>query len=111
MRTSISARCSRRTGRTDEAIEAYRQVVRLRPEQADGYRQLGAVCLKAKRYAEASQSLVNSLRFDPTNAQARHDLGVAYHYMGDPDLAAEEYKQLRNIDKGLANKLFDLINL
>ena len=43
-----------------------------------------------------------AVRLDPDYARAYSNLGTTYFWMGQPDLAADAYRQALRIDPGLA---------
>jgi tetratricopeptide (TPR) repeat protein len=61
------------------------------------------------RYNEAIESYKQAIRIKPDYAEAHLILGLAYIITGDKGSALDEYKILKEIDKELANKLFNAI--
>jgi len=53
--------------------------------------------------------LKKSIQLDKNNANAHYLLGIYYQYENEHDLAVNEYKILQEIDKDLAEQLFELI--
>ena len=51
-----------------------------------------------------------TIRIDPNDVYVQFNLGVSYLQIGDKNSALDEYKNLKELDIDLANKLFDLIN-
>ena len=70
---------------------------------------MGGVYGELGEYAKAIESYKEALRQNPEYAEAHFGLGLTYHYMGKQSFAIEEYKILKELDKDLANKLFNLI--
>jgi tetratricopeptide (TPR) repeat protein len=95
--------------RYEEAIEAFKQAIRIKFDYPEGHLNLGAAYNQVGRYEEAIESYKQAVRIKPDFAEAHLDLGMIYLRMGDRDSALGEYKILRDLDKELANKLFDLI--
>ncbi|MBP1696041.1 MAG: hypothetical protein H6Q41_1229, partial [Deltaproteobacteria bacterium] len=58
---------------------------------------------------EAMDSYKQAIRLKPSLAEAHLNLGMAYLRLGDKGSAIEEYKILKELDKVLANRLFNLI--
>jgi tetratricopeptide (TPR) repeat protein len=92
-----------------EAIESYKQALRLKFDYAEGHLNLGAAYFRMERYEEAIESYKQAIRVKPKLAEAHLDLGMSYLKAGDRNSALEEYKTLKELDKELANRLFNLI--
>ena len=69
-------------GRYREAIEAFREVLRLKPDGAIAWYNLGTVYGKLGRYHEAIEANREALRLKPDYADAWNNLGVNYCAMG-----------------------------
>jgi tetratricopeptide (TPR) repeat protein len=61
-------------GQHEEAVEAYKKVVELRPDDAEAYRALAAGEEDAGKMREARESLEHSLALDPNQPSAYQDL-------------------------------------
>jgi len=96
-------------GKYFKAIESYKEAIRINPEDAKAYNNMGGVYGELGEYAKAIESYKEALRQNPEYAEAHFGLGLTYHYMGKQSFAIEEYKILKELDKDLANKLFNLI--
>src|SRR5215213_3243643 len=66
------------SGRYKEATESYRQAIRLRPDFAEAFSNLGYAYGKLERYAEARAVLEQAIRLDPRLAKAHNNLGYVY---------------------------------
>ena len=95
--------------RFEDAIESFKQAIRIKFDYAEGHLNLGAAYNQKGRYEEAIQSYKEAVRLKPGLAEAHLNLGMTYLRVGDRGSALEEYKTLRNLDRDLANKLFNLI--
>jgi len=101
--------CHDMLGKYNEAIESYKQAIRIKPDYAEAHRNLGVAYVSLGRYNEAIESCKQAIRIKPDNAEAHFTLGLAYIIIGDKGSALDEYKILKEIDKELANKLFNAI--
>lgn len=63
--------------RPAEAIEQYREVVRLEPERVIAWNNMGLLLVGQKNFVEAISALDTALRLDPHAASANYALGVA----------------------------------
>lgn len=97
-------------GNYQEAIEAFKQCIRLKPDLAEAHIGLGLAYDELGRYLEAIEPYKQTIRLEPNNAKAHYGLGVALLFLGDKQKAMEEYKILEKLDESLANELFVLIN-
>jgi tetratricopeptide (TPR) repeat protein len=61
------------------------------------------------RYEEAIESYKQAVLVKPGLPEAHLNLGMTYLRVGDRGSALEEYRILRDQDKELANRLFNLI--
>src|SRR5262249_47236662 len=70
--------------RYDEAIAAYKAVIRAEPKNIRAYRELGVVYGKQGRYDEAITALQEATKLDPHDFQTQYVLGAAYLQKGLP---------------------------
>ncbi len=69
--------------------------------------QIGNLYYDAQQYPEAVKYYQNSLAINPKETDVRTDLATAYHLMGQPDRAIQEYDEVLKIDGKHANALFN----
>jgi tetratricopeptide (TPR) repeat protein len=96
-------------GNYHEAIESYKEAIRIQFDYAESHLNLGAAYFQMGRYQEAIESYKQAVRINFGLAEAHLNLGMAYLRLGDRGSALDEYKILRDQDKDLANRLFNLI--
>jgi tetratricopeptide (TPR) repeat protein len=98
-------------GRHQEAIESYKQAIRIKPDYAKAHYGLGLVYASPDlcRWQEAIEALKQAIRIKPDYVEAHFFLGVTYLMTGDKGSALEEYKILKTLDVDKANELFNLI--
>jgi len=77
------------------------------PNNAALLYQIGNLYYDAQQYPEAVKYYENSLNISPNATDVRTDLGTAYHLMGQPDKAIQEYDKVLKIDGKHANALFN----
>jgi tetratricopeptide (TPR) repeat protein len=95
--------------RYNEAIDSYKEAVRIQFNYAEGHLDLGAAYFHTGRIEEAIVSYKQAIRLKPSLAEAHLNLGMAHLRLGDKGSAIEEYKILKDLDRGMANRLFNLI--
>ncbi len=101
--------CYDRLGAYTKAIEAYKQALRIDPDNVDVYYEMAHAYVNLGRYKDAIEVYKQAIRIDPDYVQAHFLLGFTYLMVGDRNSALNEYKILNELDIDLANKLFDLI--
>ena len=69
--------------------------------------QIGNLYYDAQQYPEAVRYYEESLKIDPKATDVRTDMATAYHLMGQPDRAIQEYDAVLKIDGKHANALFN----
>ncbi len=75
--------------KAERDIFYYKSLVQKNPKSAQLRISLGQAYLNARNYEEASRTLSEALRLDPTAISARLALGLTYQQMGEWDRAAE----------------------
>jgi len=81
-----------REGRLDEAIELFRQALRLSPDSMIALDNLGSAYRQTKRWKEAQDTYEEALRAAPADPEANYGLGMVYAQNGDT-ARAEQYLQ------------------
>ena len=96
-------------GRYREAIAAYREALRLIPNDALIWEYLGFAYGQLGRHREAIAAYREALRLEPDDAEAWYGLAAAYANSGNRSAALEAVKELRRYDPQKAEKLFNHI--
>ena len=91
--------------RYKEAIEALKQVVRIRPDFAEAQYGLGVSYANIRLYGEATKALMQAIQLKPHYAEAHHILGFVSLNIGNKKAAIKQYEILKDLDKDLANEL------
>ena len=60
-------------------------------------------------FTEAVEEYKQAIRIKPDDAGTHYVMGLTYLLLGDRGGALDEYKILKDLDRDLANKLFNLI--
>jgi tetratricopeptide (TPR) repeat protein len=95
--------------RFEEAGSAYKQAIRLEFGFAEAHLNLGAALHQLGLFEEAVESYKRAVRLKPLLPETHLNLGMTYLQMGDKGSALEEFKILKDLDKEMANRLFNLI--
>jgi hypothetical protein len=97
--------------RTGEAINHFRESLRIFPNQVGGYQNLGNAYQAVGDNGAAIEAFREALRLDPNDVESHFRLGYAYLLAGNLDLAYKEYLVLRRLDESQARPLLDSIEL
>ncbi len=86
-----------------DSMHAFEQVVKLRPDYADGYTNIGLAYIEWEKYSSARPSLEKALELSPNNARALYYLALVErregHYdeeVADLQRVVEQYPQARD---------------
>ncbi len=77
-----------------DALAAFREVVKLRPDYADGYINIGQTNIEWEKYADARGDLDKALKLSPWNARALYYLALVERRTGN---AEEEQADLQEV--------------
>jgi tetratricopeptide (TPR) repeat protein len=80
-------------GSLDEAIAAYKEAIRLKPDFAQVYNNLGGALVDKGSLDEAVAAYKEAIRLKPDFAEAYHGLGRALRKKGSLDKAIAAYKE------------------
>lgn len=80
-------------GRFAEAVDPYREAVRLKPDSALARNNLGDVLMKTDRTEQAEPHLREAVRLDPSLPMAHYNLGLIEAQRGRFDQAAQAFAE------------------
>lgn len=92
-----------------EALAAFKEVAKVRPNDAQTYFMMGMSEARLQNYKNAIESFRRAVRLKPDWAEAQFRLGVVAHVWGRSVLAGEAYNSLLKLNSPLANALFRVI--
>ena len=94
----------------DDAIESYKQVLKIKPDYAEAYYNMG-VALKSKGNPEAAiDSYKQALKIKPNYAEAHNNMGNALTDKDDLEGAIDSYKQALKIKPNYAEAYYNMGN-
>ena len=96
------------SGRGAEAIENFKQAVKLKPDFANAPYNLGVAYGKLGRHQEAIEAFKQAIRIDSNYAQVHYNLGIAYINLGRWQDAVEACKQAIKIKPNYAEAHYNL---
>jgi tetratricopeptide (TPR) repeat protein len=79
--------------RYGDAVRAYGVAVRLKPDYAVAYTNLGFSLSRLERWQEACVAYEHALRLTPDDVDAHYNLGVALVMLGRPGAALREFRE------------------
>ncbi|MBV9764735.1 MAG: tetratricopeptide repeat protein, partial [Acidobacteriaceae bacterium] len=77
-----------------DAIQAFGEAVRLRPDYADAYINIGLTNIEWEKYASARGSLEKALSLSPNNARALYYLGLVERRSGNTDAEVADFQKV-----------------
>jgi Flp pilus assembly protein TadD len=93
--------------RSLDAMEAYHEAVRLKPDCAEAWADLGRAYANLGRYRDAVSASQSAVRLKPDYAYAWFNLAIAYENSGNRSAALEALKELRRYDPKEAERLYN----
>jgi len=77
-----------------EAVNAFAEVVKLRPDYPDGYTNVGLTDIEWEKYGSAHASLKMALALSPDNARALYYMALVERREGNPDAEAADLQKV-----------------
>jgi protein O-GlcNAc transferase len=77
----------------DDAIDSYKQALKIKPDYAEAYNNMGVVLMDKGEPMAAIDSYKKALQFKPNYAEAYYNMGAALQDKGDPVAAIDSYKK------------------
>ncbi len=98
-------------GYLDQAAESFKQVVASKPDNAEGYYNLGTLSLRQKDFAGARTYLEQALKLRPKYPEAWNNLGMIAAQDGRPGEAIRNFQQSLLLRPGYPTALLNLGNV
>lgn len=102
-----------RTRQYDQAVDAYRQAIKLNPNLAAAYHGLGRVYVSMGRPSDAATAMQTAVRLDANNPYAHVNLAIALinlRRFNEALTELQEAKRLKPDDARIHNELGNLLN-
>jgi protein involved in polysaccharide export with SLBB domain len=96
-------------GRFEEAIGAFKQSLKLKPDDPQTNFTLGMTYSKSKSYQEAFESFKRAVRLKPDWPEAHFRLGMTSYVLGKRTQSLSEYKKLLELKSPFAKVLYRII--
>ena len=88
-----------------EAIKAFKESIKLNPNNAETFYGLGFSTFRLGKFREAADAFKKATVLSPTMAKAHYGLSLAYQELGMDAQLMEQYRILQKLDRTLAKKL------
>ena len=88
-----------------EAIKAFKESIKLNPNNAETYYGLGFSNFRLGKFRDAADAFKKATVLSPTMAKAHYGLSLAYQELGMEAQLMEQYRILEKLDRTLAKKL------
>ena len=98
-------------GYLDQAEKSFQQVVSAKPDNADGYYNLGTLSLRRNNFEQARQFLQQALKLRPDYPEAWNNLGMMAAQENRPDEAIPDFQQALQLRPTYAVALLNLGNV
>jgi tetratricopeptide (TPR) repeat protein len=98
-------------GYLQQAAESFLQVIAAKPDDPEGYYNLGTLSLQRKDYPQARQYLEQTLKLRPNYPEAWNNLGMLAAQQGHPDEAIQNFQQSLQLRPDFAIALLNLGNV
>jgi tetratricopeptide (TPR) repeat protein/peroxiredoxin len=98
-------------GYLDQAAESFQEVVAAKPDDAEGYYNLGTLSLKRNDLAQARSYLQQTVKLRPSYAEAWNNLGMIAGQEGNAEEAAKDFQQALLLRPNYATALVNLGNI
>jgi tetratricopeptide (TPR) repeat protein len=93
-------------GKYEQAITAYQEAIRLKPNDAEALGNLGVAYNRLGQYDKAISAYQEAIRLKPDFARAWANLGEAYKHNGQQSDVIKVYEKLKTLDPKLAEGFF-----
>jgi Flp pilus assembly protein TadD/peroxiredoxin len=98
-------------GYLDEAAESFQQVIASKPDDPEGYYNLGTLSLRRNDLAEARRYLEQTVKLRPAYPEAWNNLGMISAQEGHPDMAIDDFQRALVLRPDYAIALLNLGNV
>ncbi|WP_254063988.1 FG-GAP-like repeat-containing protein [Granulicella sp. S190] len=98
-------------GYLEQAAESFKQVVAAKPDNPEGYYNLGTLSLRRNDFKQARQYLQQTLKLRPNYPEAWNNLGMMAAQEGQPDEAIQSFQQSLALRPNYAIALLNLGNV
>jgi tetratricopeptide (TPR) repeat protein len=95
----------------ESATFYFKETLRLDPQRAGAYVNLGAVHSRQGTFDEAIKCLRKAIQIDPKRAEAYYNLGLIYRRQNHSELAVQAYREALHLNPKMADTHYNLANV
>lgn len=96
------------SGKFEEAVNAYKQAIKLKPDYSDAYYNLGDAYFQLSLYKEAIEAYKRAVKYQPDFAPTHNNIGTAYYKLGEHKKATEAYNEAIRLSPKTAVTYYNL---
>jgi tetratricopeptide (TPR) repeat protein len=85
-------------GRYNEAVEAYRNALEIKPDEIEICYHLGSALTELKKYNEAIEIYKSALKVKPTDSEMLYNISVNYVLLRKHDIALDNLRKAIELD-------------
>jgi tetratricopeptide (TPR) repeat protein len=89
-------------GKIDDAINHYKQAIRIAPDYSLPFNNLGNAYVKSGQYQQAIEDYNEAIRLNPDYAEAYNNRGTSYDNLGQYQRAIEDFNKAINLKQDYA---------
>jgi len=97
-----------KTSMSQEAVEAYKEAIRSKPDYFDAYVSLGLLYYRIGRYGESADAYLNAIAIHPEDRSVYNKLGATYIILGNYSMALDTFRQSLKLDSRNPETHFNL---
>ena len=105
---NIVGAANKNLGKLDEAIEAYREALSIKPDYADAYYNMGNAFKVQGKLDEAIEAFSKALSIKADYAQASNNMGLVFQEQGKLNEAIEAYTKASSIKPDYAGAYYNM---
>ena len=99
---------SYKSGKFEEAVKAFKQAIKLKPDYAEAHYNLGDAYAQLQQYKKAIEEYKQAIKLKPDFAMAHNNMGTAHYKLGEHKKAIAAYKEAIRLDPKLGATHFNL---
>lgn len=96
------------SGKFEEAVNAYKQAIKLKPDYSEAYYNLGDAYFQLSLYKEAIDAYKRAVKYQRDFAPTHNNMGTAYYKLGEHEKAIEAYKEAIRLNPKTAVTYYNL---